>query len=226
MMSETYTKDMSALIDQKGKAASDRLDHPHIPEFLSRLKYICASYEFFSKSFGACPTFNDSLDILSLRLAEGCSADDLTEGLDHWVAVIVGQEAEELAAAEESKVLPKHTLEAARALSQRARKIPGRPKDTVLEHHVEGLVALIHEFSGKHVKARRDKNSVYDPHFAGPASLVIPVIVKPWGASINDTQLVNMVRKIQKRHGERPPAFASLFPGYNLTWRPIEAGST
>lgn len=222
-MSETDAKDMAGSIDRKGKAASGEFNHPHIPEFISRLKYICDSYEFFSKSFGSCATFNDSLDILSVRLGEGCSGDNLTEGLDHCVATTVGHKAKELAVAEGSEVQPKHKIEAARVLSQRARKIQGRPKDKVLEFHVEGLIALIHEFSGKTVKARRDKNSVYEPHFAGDASKVVPLIVKPWGASISTTQLVNLVRKIQKRHGERPPAFASLFPGYNLTLTPIES---
>lgn len=90
----------------------------------------------------------------------------------------------------------------------------GRPGNPLLELHVEGLVAIVQEFSGKPVLSQRYKDSVYAPEFPDGISQIIPKIVQKWDKDITTTQLVNMVCNIRKKYAGKPLRFVELFPGY------------
>lgn len=218
-MSKTDAIDNSKLSNSAQSSFSGEQE-ALVREFQSRLQYLSMGYEVWSRSFGLGLDFNESLDRLKERLDRGVSKENLTKDLHLEIASAIGMQAKIIAEAGSEELADRHWLEAAEHVSSSLTKRQGRPVNPVLELHLAGLMALVEEFSGLRVFARRDRNSEYDPHFPKGISKIIPEVAKRWDSEITDTQLVNLVKKIRKQPSTMGNSFGSLFPGYGRSWTP------
>ena len=90
----------------------------------------------------------------------------------------------------------------------------GRPNDAILRYHVEGLMALIQEISGKPVRAARVNGDSYDPQFAEGVSTIVPTFFRGLDDSISTTTLANMVIEARGKYAGKRMRFTSFFPLY------------
>lgn len=98
--------------------------------------------------------------------------------------------------------------------------ISHRPRDDNLVHSVEGLIALIQEFSGRPIIPRRNRNSDYEPHFAPGVSQLVPQVFKAVEPDVTTTQLVTIAESARRKWAGRRPTFSEYFPAYGLGPRP------
>ena len=96
---------------------------------------------------------------------------------------------------------------AARIAAEKLEPISHRPSSDVLRHHVEGLMALLQETSGKPVLAGKTRDSVDDPHFKSGFSEIVPKFFQDCDSSITtiparETSCLDARRKYAgKTHG-------------------------
>ncbi|MEO1169455.1 MAG: hypothetical protein AAFW97_12175 [Pseudomonadota bacterium] len=185
-----------------------------IAEFQSRLAYLARHYAMARKILGNDVAFNKGLARLKRRLAATRKISRKQTRLHPEIEIVISHHARRLARDEGVEVDGKHVRAAARIASKLLKPRGGRPDDGILKHHVTGLVALIQEFSGKPVLARRNRNSVYDPHFADGMSRIVPMEFENAVAGITEAALVRIVEGIRREYAGKPLRFLDLFPGY------------
>jgi len=106
-------------------------------------------------------------------------------------------------------------LRAMRWAAATLKPVRGRPAAGYLHHTIEGLMALVQEYSGRPVRVGKTRNCVDDPHFKQGASEIIPKLLRELDPSITETQLVNIVLRARRKYAGRPMRFESFFPGYS-----------
>jgi hypothetical protein len=91
----------------------------------------------------------------------------------------------------------------------------------VLRHHVEGLMALIQQMSGKPVWAQRyTKDEQYQPHFPKGVSSIIPQFFQEFDPTISTNTLANIVRQARHKYAGKRMEFRSYFPLYGGQFDP------
>jgi len=189
----------------------------NVAEFRSRLNFLSQSY-LQSKTF-----YQDALSLNRdvERLRRGFSRKRLASHpgtrIHPILEIAISGEMLRLVSQTGNDDLKTHLRPAVESVLHTFRDRRGRPVGELLQLHVSGLVATVQTFSGKPVRARRTRNSVYDPHFAEGISQTIPLVVKDWDSTVTETQLVNIVRDIRRAHAGKPHHFEDLFPQYLLT---------
>ncbi|MGD9710811.1 MAG: hypothetical protein AB7V46_01945 [Thermomicrobiales bacterium] len=103
---------------------------------------------------------------------------------------------------------------AAKYAAQTLRTRRGAPEAAVLRHHVEGLMALLQELSGRPARAGRHKNDRYDPHFPDGVSEIIPRLFQAIDKRISNVRLVNIVLSARRKYAGKPMRFLDFFPAY------------
>ena len=75
-------------------------------------------------------------------------------------------------------------------------------------------MALLQEASGKPVRAGRNRDNKYDPHFADNVSDIIPNFFRSIDPTILEIQLVNMIVTARRKYAGQPMRFLDFFPAY------------
>jgi hypothetical protein len=95
-----------------------------------------------------------------------------------------------------------------------------RPPARNLIYHVEGLMALIQDSTGRPVVPQRYRNSIYDPHFRPGVSEIVEMVFRELEPSATSSQLVTIAERARKKWAARKSMFEDYFPGYGLSARP------
>ena len=90
----------------------------------------------------------------------------------------------------------------------------GRNDDRMLQHHIEGLMALWQETCGMPVTAQQTKNSDYGPHLADRKAQDIFECLHGVDASITVTQVVNCICQARKKFAGTRMRFQDFFIGF------------
>lgn len=198
-----------------------------VVEFKRRLAYFEQHYRMGRDFYGSVPDFNDAIRALN-ALAEGepRAAGErrrLPPMIEIAVSLVARQFAKERTGQPEAPVEGQDIRRAAERVGTRMRPISHRPRADNLIHHVRGLMALVQDSSGSPVVPRRNRNSVYDPHFKPGVSCIVPRIFEYLEPSVTIGQLVTIAEEARKEWAGRRPRFRDYFPGYGL--RPQADGS-
>jgi len=216
-MPRPRTNDPSNLPDESNPTHDPEQVAELMGEFKNRLQYLTQSYHVFKHVLSDRESLNESLERLRRALKRKRILKSKGTRLHPEIELLLSHHARQFAEAEGVAVNEDHIRAAGERVIETIKPRRGRPDNNILDYHVAGLVALIHEFSGKPVLGHRYKASVYEPGFPEGISQIIPIIMKKWDESITTTQLVNVVRKIRKKYAEKPLRFCDLFPTYGIT---------
>jgi hypothetical protein len=200
-----------------------------VAEFQNRLKYIHHSFIAARKLFGTNVQFNEAIKQVR-RSVRSKNPESLNRNaLQGEVAMVLSHFANEEAATRagpDAKPIEADYHAAALRLSKTLQLRRGRPRaGGLLRHHVEGLMALLQETSGKPAVSQRDDKSVYNPQFLG-ASSIIPNFFRNVDPSITDAQLATIVTDARREYAGKPMRFSYFFPGYGMSIIPTETENT
>lgn len=115
---------------------------------------------------------------------------------------------------ENPKVIDADRGKAAVQITDRLNVKMGRNDDRMLQHHVEGLMALWQEACCVPVTAQQTKNSVYGPHLADRQAQDIFECLNGVDATITATQIANCIGEARKKYAGKRMRFADFFIGY------------
>jgi hypothetical protein len=93
----------------------------------------------------------------------------------------------------------------------------GAPDDWGLRLHVEALMAMVQEASGRPVMAQRDTDGNYDPHFDDSKAQMIFDVLKAVDPAITATKVVRFMREARKKYAGKRMRFAEILPGSQIT---------
>ena len=215
-MPRPRTNDPSNLPTVPNPTKDPRRKEELVAEFRHRLAYVMHGYEFAKQAIASDMFYNKDLARLKRSLARKHKRRGKGSRLHPEIEMVISNLARQLAKDEGVKVNGDHVAEAATIASRLLKPRRGRPDDAVLEHHVTGLVALIQQYSGMPVLARRYRNSVYDPHFAAGVSRIVPMQFENRAAGVTQRRLVRIVEQIRSEYAGKPLRFLDLFPGYGV----------
>lgn len=221
-MPRPRTNDPSNLPSVPNTVTNPEREAVLVSDFTKRLAYLMRSHQAAKIFEDDALAFNRSLE----RLRRGVvrkrkSAKSLTR-LHPEIEMVISYHARRLALEDGCELDGVHVRKASLLTIALLEPRQGRPGDRFLELHVEGLVALLQEFSGKPVIARRTLDSEYHPHFAAGISRIVPMVFEDSAAGITEARLVRMVERIRRKYAGRPLRFLDLLPGYGM--RMGEAG--
>lgn len=91
----------------------------------------------------------------------------------------------------------------------------GARVDRYLRHHVEGLMALFQETSGKPVVAQRHRDSLYDPHFDDPKARCIYEALHSVDPRVSVIKVCNIICDARRAFVQKPMRFHEYFPAYS-----------
>ena len=215
-MPRPRTNDPSNLPDIPNPTTDPKRQDELIKELQNRLKFLTESYALAQHIYDDQDSFNESLERLRRGLERKRVIKRKGKRLHPEIELLLSYHARYLAKLDNVKLNKSHIRAAAEYVTKTIKPRRGRPHNHMLEHHVEGLVAIVQEFSGKPVLSQRYKDSVYAPEFPEGISKIIPLIVQKWDTKITTTQLVNMVQKIRRKYAGKPMRFLDIFPGYSI----------
>jgi hypothetical protein len=188
-----------------------------VSEFQRRLAYIAQSYRLGRFIYTGDSELNHA--IRALKSAQPARRGNYRR-LPPMIEVAVSEAARRFARRRTGRahapVEGEDIKRASKRVAMRLTPISHRPRADNLTHHVRGLMALIHEVSGRSVIAMRYLNSVYDPQFSPGASQMVPMFFQNLEPSATITQLVNIAENARKEWAGRQPSFREYFPGYGL----------
>lgn len=189
-----------------------------VAEFLCRLECIVDNYKFWRNCLGKEVSLNSSLDRFERAAKQKRPSrrklTRLNPMLEGALSARADSEARDRSGADDPQVACGDLNVAAKWVLENVKPVRGRPDDEVLRHHVEGLMALVQEMSGKPVLAARDRNSVYDPHLGEGVSQIIALVFRDIDPSISETTLVNLVLEARRKYAGQRMRFVDFFPHY------------
>lgn len=192
----------------RDKRRAERLE-----EFTRRFGYCLCSFRFGHQTVA----FNRSLDRLRRTIKLGRQSPGRGERVHPFLEIVISRRARNLATDRTGRPdaeLTQADVEEAAAWAARSMSpIRGRPRAQLLDHHVAGLMALIEEYSGKAVIARRnDSSGNYDPRLIGTARILLHL--KEVDRAITETQLVHKVCQVRRKHAGKRLRFSDFYPLY------------
>jgi hypothetical protein len=102
-------------------------------------------------------------------------------------------------------------LRACQVIEKRLKMVRGRPNDSSLAYHVEGLMLLWKELTGKDCKAsRKHGDDKYDPRPVSKGAFAIERSIKSIDPAVSRTAIVNCILRGEKRNHGR--LFREMFP--------------
>lgn len=189
-----------------------------VNEFRRRLDFIATSFSITRKHLGDTVEFNRSLARLKRAVKRKAPQHAGQRRLHPELELIVTHHARQHAATRtgrsEGELVQADIDAAASTVAATVKSRRGRPKDAVLRYHVEGMMALIQEMSGKPVRALRTKDHSYDPQFADAVSTIVLQFFKLLDPAISTTTLANFVIEARRKYAGQPMRFRSFFPLY------------
>lgn len=184
-----------------------------LAEFTRRFGYCLCSYRLGHETVG----FNRSLARLRRTVELGRRSPGKGERVHPYLEIVINRLAHDLATARTGRpdaALTQTDVEKAAAWTARCiSPVRGRPRAQLLDHHVAGLMALIEDFSGKRVIARRnDSSGNYDPRLIGPGRILLHL--KEVDPTLTETQLVNKVLQVRRDFAGKRMCFRDFHPLY------------
>ena len=166
---------------------------PWLTTFIRYLNFIRANYRTTKKLFGESMSYNQSLQLLKRQVRHKSDEELVDErGLDYGVRLVLGHNAKALMGCSWTPGRGSNVA-AARATLRSLGPQRGRPQNTHLAWHVQAIMLLLEEITGREVRSSQTKNSVYDPNLSGLGQ-VIEAIFKDLDPSVSKTALANVVR--------------------------------
>lgn len=192
-----------------------------IAEFKNKLSYIRSSYKLAMRWFGGGNAFNESINQL-VEAVNGRTPGELSgKRLSPFMEMAVSHHARRFAAMhtgkEEAEVTGEDVRRASHEVAKTLKPIAHRPQAIFLKHYVEGLMAVIQQYSGRPVLTGRYRNSVYDPHFKSGVSQIVPLIMQDIDPSLSTGQLVSLVERIRRENAGKHMRFYDSFPFYGAS---------
>lgn len=184
-----------------------------LAEFGRRFRYILCSFRLGLETV----SFNASLARLKRTVRFGRQSPGRGDRVHPFLEIVINHRARELAArrsgAPDAGLTQADVDRAAAWVASNVAPVRGRPRAQLLDHHVGGLMALIEQYCGQPLIARRnDSTGNYDPRLIGPARILLHL--KEVDPSITETQLVNKVRQIRRSSAGSPRCFRDVYPMY------------
>jgi hypothetical protein len=219
-MSESGRNDLIEISDNAHPVTNPKREEEQYAEIHRRLEHVSSNYRACRQAFGYGPSFNQSLAGFRKAPKEDSSVGRTLTRAHPELEVVVGHKARRHAAdrtgiqgSELSEAdVAKAAAETAAALKPRR----GRPDDAILRYHVEALVALFQEMTGKPILVRRDRRSEYDPHPANPMADVFIQVVQRMEPAATKTAIILIVRAARRRYADKPMRFFDFFPNYGV----------
>lgn len=109
---------------------------------------------------------------------------------------------------------PKDVNAAAQELVDKLKPRRGRPSDPILAHHIQAMMALHRQSTGKDVRASLTRNSVYDPHIHGGFGEVWVRFFHEIDHAVTMTTLVNIIVETHASKAIIGKRFQDFFPFY------------
>lgn len=198
-----------------------------VVEFRGRMEYVAHNFRMGLRLNQSSKDFNDALAQFKRAVTRGTPPGLSGKHVHPVIEMAVSKQARDLArkrtGMDDAEVEGEDMRKASRKVAGLLQPVPNRPRTDVLHHHVEGLMALLHETSGKPVLTGRHRNSSYDPHFKPGISQIIPMFFRAIDPAITIGQLVTIVEKARRKYAGEWPEFSDFFPLYGA--RSDENGS-
>ena len=223
-MTRKRTNDPLGLSDNPACVTDPVREAELLAEFRRRLAYLRRHYRAGRIIYGDVTDYNDAVRALK-RTAEGKPARGgkyrrLLPMIELAVSMNARRFARERTGDPGATVEGEDIRRASIHVAGHLDPICHRPPAKNLIHHVEGLMVLVQDTTGKPVVPRRYRNSVYDPHFKAGASELVPLIFRELEPSVTIGQLVTIAENARRAWAGRRPQFEEYFPGYGLRAKP------
>ena len=185
-------------------------------EFGRRLRYIEQSFRTARGTLGDPVSFNRSLE--RLRKVTVGKSDGPGTRLHPELKLILSFKARQYACERSGDADAKVTsADVARAVEDALTTVKsrrGRPKDAMFKHHVEGLMALVQEVSGRPVRVTRHKDSVYAPQEADRLGGLVIELAQQLAPRAAVHTIINIILAARRTYAGRPMRFRDFFPLY------------
>lgn len=219
-MARLRTNDPLGVSDTPTVVTDPAREQEIVTEFQRRLRYVQHSFCVGQKIMGNKKQLNDAIKRLKDGIG-GTSDSDTLARIPPLVEMVISYHARRIAAertgSDDAEVMGEDIKRASRIAADKLEPISHRPTADVLRHHVEGLMALLQETSGKPVLVGKTRNSVEDSHFKSGVSELIPKVFRELDPTISVTQLVNIILAARRKYAGKPMRFIDFFPGYGAT---------
>jgi hypothetical protein len=195
---------------------SERLD-----EFKRRLAHIRGSYQLALEARLGDREFNGSLAKLKRSLARKRPSKRRGDRAHPEIEMVISQFAKANArnrtGLSDAAVTQEDANRAASKAAQILRSRKGRASNAILRFHVEGLMALLQEMSGRPVQFTHYKDNAYEPQPTGKLGKIMLEFCKEIDPSVTETMLASMVKAARRNYAGKPMRFADFFPLYGAT---------
>lgn len=189
--------------DPKGKREQFLLKRFH-----SRLGHVLDSFRLCRSTMAGRRSFNESIGDLKTgqrpraRRAKRARLDPQIEFIIAWKLKERG--------IDEPK--PAQVMRIAKELAKTLKPLRGRPRDRILNHHVEGLAALFEETSGHRILQSQTRNSVYRPALKGDLGRTLLQLIRTVDRQVTETAVANIIRAMPEPGSPDRKRFHHYFP--------------
>lgn len=195
----------------------DRINQ-RLTEFHRRISYIEESYRLCSNGLGPDVAYNRSLARLRSAVRRNATHARPLERAHPEIEIAINKFALDHSCGRTGSEHPELTeddvkvgvLRAAAELKMRR----GAGRNTILRRHVEGLMALIQQFSGKPVLVVIQKDNIYDPQAVSPCGEVLLNVLSTIEPKAQVCTIASMVKKARAQYAGKPMRFEEFFPFY------------
>lgn len=194
-----------------------------IDEFKRRLAYVRFSFLTAQKSLASNVEFNSSLARLARTIGQPTEPVSKKSRLHPELELVISFHARRYAVERGGSIATVTQPDVQKAAQYAVRTLhtrKGARNHSVLRYHVEGLMALLQETSGKPVLASRTRRGDYDPHVAEGISRILPDFFAEYAVGVPEAKIARMILDARKAFAGRPMRFIDYFPGYGLAASP------
>lgn len=220
-MSRRRSNDPLGVSDHPNVTTDPQRQEELLAEFHRRRCHIFEKYALTRNFLGPRDSFIDSLLRLQESLNGKFQPDTIRSRLHPLIELSVNQKAKAHAQKRtglaDAAVTAEDVEIGAREALTALRPRRGRPKDPILSHYVEGLMALTQNLLGKPVMMQARKNSVYDPQATSEAGRILLMMVQAMEPAATETAIVDIVNRARRRYAGKRMEFLDFFPCYGAT---------
>ena len=196
-----------------------------VGEFRGRVSYVERHYEFLRLAFGGDLEFNASLANLKRSLARKRKSKRRGVRAHPEIEMVITKfardHARERTGLDDAEVTQRDADAGAKRAAEVLKTRRGRSRNTLLRHHVEGLMALIQQMSGQPVMLGFYQEHEYAPHASNSGGRILVMLARLLEPDVADTTLASMVRWARSKYAGKPMRFIDFFPGYFAKGSPL-----
>lgn len=217
-MPRPRTNDPLGVSDAPNFVADPAREHELTEEFKRRLAFIAQNYRLMLEVVGKDQEFNRSLAKLKRSLAREQPAKTRGDRAHPELELVINKFARDHAEARTGSVGAEVAQEDAQAGARKAaeqlKPRRGRSRNWVLRHHVQGLMALLQETTGRPVQLLHEKDHKYDPQPVNVGGQILVQFFQDIDPNIAVTTLASIVKEARRKYAGKPMRFGDFFPHY------------